>query len=88
MKIILHIAEAFGSGVLNYIKNLSKWQSQEYKIYIAYGIRPETPDNFGEQFDSGINFIKVEGFTRKLIYLMILQHLNLLENWLMKYIPI
>ena len=52
MKIILHIAEAFGSGVLNYIKNLSKWQCREYQIYIAYGIRPETPDNFKEQFDS------------------------------------
>lgn len=66
MKIILHIAEAFGSGVLNYIKNLSKWQSQEYQIYIAHGIRPETPDNFKEQFDSGIKFIKVDGFTREI----------------------
>lgn len=66
MKIILHIAEAFGSGVLNYIKNLSKWQSQEYQIYIAYGIRPETPDNFKEQFDPGVNFIKVDGFTREI----------------------
>lgn len=66
MKIILHIAEAFGSGVLNYIKNLSKWQSREYKIYIAYGIRPETPDDFKEQFDSGIKFIKVSGFTREI----------------------
>ena len=66
MKIILHIAEAFGSGVLNYIKNLSKWQCREYQIYIAYGIRPETPDNFKEQFDSGIKFIKVDGFTREI----------------------
>lgn len=66
MKVILHIAEAFGSGVLNYIKNLSKWQSREYRIYVAYGIRPETPDNFVEQFDSEINFIKVEGFTREI----------------------
>ena len=66
MKIILHIAEAFGSGVFNYIKNLSKWQSQEYQIYVAYGIRPETPDNFKEQFSSGIEFIKVDGFTREI----------------------
>lgn len=66
MKVVLHIAEAFGSGVLNYIKNLSKWQSQEYLVYIAYGIRPETPDNFREQFDSKIRFIRVEGFTREI----------------------
>lgn len=66
MKIILHIAEAFGSGVFNYVKNLSKWQSQEYQVYVAYGIRPETPNNFKEQFDSGIKFIKVDGFTREI----------------------
>lgn len=66
MKIILHIAESFGSGVLNYIKNLSKWQSQEYRVYVAYGIRPETPDNFREQFDASIEFIKVDGFTREI----------------------
>lgn len=66
MKVVLHIAEAFGSGVLNYIKNLSKWQSQEYQVYIAYGIRPETPENFKEQFDSNIRFIKVDGFTREI----------------------
>lgn len=66
MKIILHIAEAFGSGVFNYVKNLSKWQSREYQVYIAYGIRPETPDNFKKQFDSGIKFIKVDGFTREI----------------------
>ena len=66
MKIILHIAEAFGSGVLNYIKNLSKWQCQEYQVYVAYGIRPETPDNFQEQFDPKIKFIRVDGFTREI----------------------
>lgn len=66
MKKILHIAEAFGSGVLNYIKNISTWQCEEYEVYIAYGIRPETPENFKEQFDSRITFIKVDGFTREI----------------------
>ena len=66
MKKILHIAEAFGSGVLSYIKNLSRWQCEEYKVYIAYGIRPETPENFMEQFDSRVTFIKVQGFTREI----------------------
>lgn len=66
MKKILHIAEAFGSGVLNYIKNISTWQCNDYEVYIAYGIRPETPNNFKEQFDSRITFIKVHGFTREI----------------------
>lgn len=66
MKKILHIVEAFGSGVFNYVKNLSVWQSKGYEVYVAYGIRPETPDNFQEQFDSSVKFIRVEGFTREI----------------------
>lgn len=66
MKKILHIAEAFGSGVLNYVKNLSEWQSEDYEVYVAYGIRPETPDNFQEQFKRNVKFIKVESFTREI----------------------
>lgn len=66
MKKILHIAEAFGSGVLNYIKNLSAWQCRNYEVYVAYGIRPETPENFRDQFDPDVHFIKVAGFTREI----------------------
>lgn len=65
-KTILHITECLGSGVLNYIRNLCSWQSKEYKIIIAYSIRPETPDNFIELFDTTIQFIRVEGFTREI----------------------
>lgn len=66
MKRILHIAEAFGSGVFNYIKNLSVWQCEDYEVYVAYGIRPETPANFQGQFDPRIHFIRVDGFTREI----------------------
>ena len=66
MKKILHIAEAFGSGVLNYVKNLSAWQSNTYEVYIAYGIRPETPPNFKKYFNDSIRFFEVEGFTREI----------------------
>ena len=52
MKKILHIAEAFGSGVFHYVKNLAAWQCKEYKVYVAYGIRPETPEHFQEQFNA------------------------------------
>ncbi len=66
MKKILHIAEAFGSGVLNYIKNLTAWQCRDYKVYVAYGVRPETPENFKDQFPTEVEFIKVNGFTREI----------------------
>lgn len=66
MKKILHIAEAFGSGVFHYVKNLAAWQCKEYKVYVAYGIRPETPEHFQEQFNGKVAFIKVEGFTREI----------------------
>ncbi len=66
MEKILHIAEAFGSGVFNYIKNLCLWQCRDFEVYIAYGIRPETPPDFQKQFDRRIRFIKVDGFTREI----------------------
>lgn len=87
MKRILHIAEAFGSGVFNYIKNLSKWQSQEYQVYVAYGIRPETPNNFKEQFDSGIKFIKVDGFTREIDILKDLKAFKFIRKMVRKIQP-
>ena len=66
MKKILHITECLGSGVLNYIKNITAWQVAEYEVYVAYAIRPETPENFKEQFDKRVCFIYIEGFTREI----------------------
>ena len=66
MKTILHITECLGSGVLNYIKNLSAWQIKEYNVVVAYSTRPETPVNFKDQFDPRVKFIYVEAFTREI----------------------
>lgn len=66
MEKILHITECLGSGVLNYVKNMSAWQAEEYEVYVAYATRPETPADFKEQFDSRVRFIEVEGFTREI----------------------
>ncbi len=65
--IILHVAESFGSGVFNYIRYLCKWQCQEHEIVIAYGVRPETPENIKDYFDDNVRFIEVDGFTREII---------------------
>ena len=66
MKTILHITECLGSGVLYYIRNLTKWQVDDFNVIVAYSTRPETPDNFKEQFDKRVSFIKVDGFTREI----------------------
>lgn len=66
MKKLLHITECLGSGVLNYIKNITSWQVKDYDVYIAYATRPETPPNFMQQFDYRVHFIYVEGFTREI----------------------
>lgn len=65
-KRILHITECLGSGVLNYVKNITAWQANDYEVYIAYSTRPETPDDFMSLFDNRIVFICVEGFTREI----------------------
>lgn len=66
MKKILHITECLGSGVLNYIKNITAWQIKDWEVYVAYATRPETPENFQEQFDKRVKLIRVKGFTREI----------------------
>ncbi len=66
MRTILHVTECLGSGVLNYIRNLCEWQVADYSIVVAYSVRPETPDDFMEQFPRDVKFIRVKGFTREI----------------------
>lgn len=43
---ILYFVEAFGGGVFTYLVNLTNELCDEYDIYIAYGLRKQTPKNF------------------------------------------
>lgn len=63
---ILYVVEAFGGGVFTYLSELCNELINKYDIYIAYGIRSETPNNFQEYFDSKIHFYHVENFCREL----------------------
>ena len=42
-KKLLWVAEAMGGGVLTYLVELSSRLAGVYDIYLAYGLRPETP---------------------------------------------
>ena len=62
MKKILHVAEPFASGVLNYFIDITRRQVEEYEIYILYGVRPLTPSNVEDLFDKRIHLIKMKAF--------------------------
>lgn len=63
-KKILYIVEAFGGGVFTYIVDLANSLVNDYDIYIAHGIRNQTPDNYAEYFDDRIKLITVKNFVR------------------------
>ncbi len=65
-KRILYIVEAMGGGVFTYIVGLTNELVNEYDIYIAYAIRPQTPTNYKNYFDNRIHLIKVKNFEREI----------------------
>lgn len=65
-KKILHIVEAMGGGVFSYIVDLTNQLVNDFDVYIAYAVRPQTPKNYKDYFDSRIHLIKVNNFTREL----------------------
>lgn len=46
MKKILMVCEAFGGGVFTYVSWLCNNMCDEYDIYLAYSLRPQTPSNY------------------------------------------
>lgn len=65
-KKILHIAEAWGSGVFSFIVDLVNGTSDDYEIVIAHGIREETFSNYKDYFPSNVKLIEVKNFTRSI----------------------
>lgn len=65
-KKILYIVEAMGGGVFTYIVELANELVNEYDMYIAYAVRPQTPSNYKEYFDDRIHLIEVKNFTRSI----------------------
>ena len=63
---ILYIVEAMGGGVFTYIVDLANELVNVYDIYIAYGIRKQTPENYKDYFDRRINLIEVHNFCRSI----------------------
>lgn len=65
MKKIIHIVECFGGGVYDFIKNLTD-DMDEYEVTILYGDRGELRENFKDDFNKNIKFIKWENAQREI----------------------
>lgn len=55
-----------GGGVFTYIVDLANELSDYYDMYVAYGLRPQTPNNYKEYFDDKVHLIQVMNFTREI----------------------
>ena len=65
-KKILYVVEAMGGGVFTYIVDLANELVNEFDMYIAYAVRPQTPSNYKEYFDKRIHLIEVKSFCREI----------------------
>lgn len=65
-KRILFVAEAMGGGVFTFLVGLCNELAEYYDIYVAYGIRRQTPDDFRKYFDDRVHMIRVRHFERSI----------------------
>ena len=65
-KKILYVVEAMGGGVFTFIVDLANELVNEFDMYIAYAVRPQTPKNYREYFDDRIHLIEVKNFCREI----------------------
>lgn len=61
-KKVLMICESFGGGVFAYVSQLCNDLVDEFDVYMAYSVRPQTPKNYLELIDSKVNMIEIEEF--------------------------
>ena len=52
---LLYIVEAMGGGVFTYIVDLANELVEDFDMYVAYAIRPQTPQDYISYFDARIH---------------------------------
>ena len=65
-KRLLFVVEAMGGGVFTYIVSLANRLVESYDVYLAYAVRPQTPEDFRDFFDSRVHLIEVKDFVRQI----------------------
>ena len=56
------VCEAFGGGVFTYVSQLCNDMAENFEVYLAYSIRPQTPKNYKEFLDPRVKLIEVKNF--------------------------
>lgn len=60
------VCEAFGGGVFTYVSQLCNDMVDDFDVYLAYSIRPQTPKNYKEFLDNRVKLIEVKNFGKLL----------------------
>lgn len=60
MKKILMVCEAFGGGVFTYVSQLCNDMVENFDVYLAYSLRPQTPKNYKEFLDPKVKLIEMQ----------------------------
>ena len=61
---LLFVVEAMGGGVFTYLVDMANELISRFDVYVAYGLREETPSDYADYFDKNVTLIKVENFAR------------------------
>lgn len=61
-KKVLMVCESFGGGVFTYVSQLCNDMINDFDVYLAYSLRPQTPKNYKELLDSRIHLIEISNF--------------------------
>lgn len=64
-KKILMVCEAFGGGVFTYVSQLCNDMVDDFEVYLAYSLRPQTPENYKDFLDERVHLIEVKNFSAK-----------------------
>lgn len=84
-KKILMVCEAFGGGVFTYVSQLCNDMCDDFEVYLAYSVRPQTPKNYKEFLDKRVKLIEVKNFGVKGMFnilndIKIIKELRSIEN--------
>lgn len=64
-KKLLMVCEAFGGGVFTYVSQLCNDMGDDFDVYLAYSLRPQTPKNYKDFLDKRVHLIQIKSFGEK-----------------------
>lgn len=59
-KKILMVCEAFGGGVFTYVSQLCNDMVDDFEVYLAYSLRPQTPKNYKDFLDKRVQLLEMK----------------------------